>query len=193
MQIANALAIMEAQGYRFTAQGDTVHVYPPVGEQPPEADKLLSILRENKPAVLEAVKGRFCQVQIKDGDRHEIVIHNERDARQWEHALEVGLIALDGPVRFSQRQNIAYLTYRCALPEEWLRDALGASSKRKYNAILDRIHMGEAWLRANAHHPAYEAQYAHFLALFDDLKELFYTIANKPLDEPYKGYQEAMQ
>ena len=192
MQIANALAIMEAYGYQFTAQGDTVRVHPPAGAQPPEADKLLSILRENKPAVLEAVKGRFCQVQAKDGGKYESVIHNERDARRWAHALEAGLIALDGPVRFSQRQNIAYLAYRCAMPQEWLRDALSASSKRQYNAILERIHKGEAWLRANAHHPAYEMQYTRFLVLFDDLKEL-YTIINEPLEDPYKGYQGAVQ
>ncbi len=162
-------------------------------QQPPEAESLLAALRTDKPAVLEALNSRFEPLSAEDGDRRSVSMPLGDDAalQRWALALQAGLIALDGKVRVSTNDSIVRLNYRAVLPDDWLQEAITAAGKRQYNLILDRIRQGDASLKANEQHPAYEKHYGRFLALFDDLRKL-YSAIQKELYDPYKGYQEAM-
>ena len=81
------------------------------------------------------------------------------------------------------------ICFRCAMPLEWLQDAITDVGKQQYNAVLERIHRGELWLKGNTSDPRYEENYAKFLVLFDDLR-ILYNAVGETLAEPFAMYSQ---
>lgn len=192
MQTDNALAMLEAYGYRFTVDGERVRVQPPAGTPPPEAVTLLNALRENRPAVISVLHRRateFIQISHADGDEREITFASDKDMKRWAVALDAGLIQLVGKVQVSKKSGLLRLRYRCTIPDEWLQEAITSAAQRQYNALLERIHKADAWLRENEHDPRYEHSYAAFMKLFEDLRQLYNAIGDPP-DDPMTGFEE---
>jgi len=79
------------------------------------------------------------------------------------------------------------ICFRCAMPLEWLQDAITDAGKQQYNAVLERIHRGELWLKGNADDPVYAENYDRFAALFDELR-ILYNAIGEPLEDPFAIY-----
>jgi len=162
-------------------------------DNPPEgAGPLLGELAANKGTAIHWLAERkaaaWTVVPTSEGDAYEITFDGVDEGQLKRHALAVqaGLIALDGPVRFHRKDNAVRVAFRCAMPLEWLERDITAEAKRH----LGRIHRGEAWLLSHSDDPRYDAHYARFTALFDDLREL-YNAVGEVLEDPFVGYQEA--
>lgn len=126
---------------------------------------------------------------------HRTVIITAEDCstlRRWSVAIDANLIALEGKATVDRRTGMITLRYQCAMPEEWLLDAISAASKREYNVVLERIRKGDAWLKENEQHPLYASHFNRFVAMFDDLKELYNAIS-ETLDDPMTGYEGVAQ
>lgn len=190
MRIESALSVMEAYGYRFALSGEQVKVHPPV-EQPPESAFLLEVLRTNKPTVAAMLRDRqaYAVTPESEGDRRTITFDGADEAtmKRWAVALEAGLIHLVGKVQVARNSSLVRLCYRCTQPEEWLQDAITAATKRQYNAILARVQRAEAWLEANSDDTRYSKAWDKYMALFEDLRQL-YNASGEALTDPYAGY-----
>lgn len=174
---------------RLEAIGDQINVTLPSND---DYGYLLDEVRKNKPAFLNYLRDQQCiEVPPAQGDQYSVLFEGEADIKRWALAEQTGLIHLTDKVKVRRHSGQCEINFRCAMPLEWLHDAITTASKQQYNAVMERIHKGEIWLKVNADNPRYEEHYARFTALFNNLRDLYNAI-NEPLVDPFMGYPGGM-
>lgn len=157
----------------------------------PALNALIEEARARKTEIILEIRSKGArQVPPAEGEQHTISFDSADvpTMKRWAVALEAGLIQLDGKIQASQKSGIVHLRYRCVLPGEWLQDAVTAATKQQYNAILERAQKAGEWLLSNPDDPRYERAYDAYLAMFEDLKQL-YNAVGEALADPYAGYE----
>lgn len=157
----------------------------------PALNALIEEARVRKTEIILEMRSKGArQVLPEEGEQRTITFDSADVAtmKRWAVALEAGLIQLDGKIQVSEKSGIVHLRYRCVLPGEWLQDAVTAATKQQYNAILERAKKAEEWLVSNPDDPRYERAYDAYLAMFDDLKQL-YNAVGEAMTDPYAGYE----
>lgn len=194
MSAAEVIRALEGHGYILAAtKAGNIRLALPGGLPAPEGvQPLLVAFKEVKQDALAFLRRRedgFDDVMPTQGDVRTVSLDpaDEPGMRRWALALEAGLIALDGKVRYKETAGVAVLCYRAVLPDEWLWQLTTEYARRKYNDTLVRIRVAEQWVRENGDDPAF----AGFEALFVELKELACVGGELPGD-PLAGYREAM-
>lgn len=182
---------LERNGYTLTVVdgrvcGDRQDMLPP----PPESATLLDELRQHKGEVIDELMRRaFTIVNPNAGDLYTITFDGEAAMKRWATAVQSGLVHLTSKIQAGRQSGRCRISFRCAMPLEWLEDAITAACKEQYNRTLERIHRGEAWLRENEGSPEYGRAYDLFLALYEGLR-LQYLAVGKPLHDPMTGYND---
>lgn len=182
---------LEQIGYTLTVvdgkvRGDRQDMFPP----PPESQALLDALRQHKSEVLDILMYRtFKEAPPSTGDSQTVTFEGEADMKRWALAIQAGLIHLTDKVRIDRRSGRRRITFQCAMPLEWLQDAITTRCKREFDRVLKRVHKGEEWLRAyDDSHPGYERAYAGYLALYEELRALYLAVG-ETLSDPLTGYE----
>ena len=187
----NTMMQLEQMGYIFQLAID----YNGPDNPPADAGPLLDELALNRDEAIRLLTERkaseaWTAVPPSEGDAYKIIFdgNDEGQRKRWALAAQTGFIHLTDKVEVSTRSGECIIRFRYATPLEWLEQDITVEVKRQYNAVLERIHRGESWLKASIDDPRYEEHFARFIALFDDLRELYNSI-NETLMDPFAGYQ----
>jgi hypothetical protein len=155
----------------------------------PDKEGTVALPAQGECVSVPPAEGLWTVVPPSEGDAYEITFdgNDEGQRKRWGLAAQAGLIHVTDKVKVHRHSGKCVVSFRCALPLEWLEQDITAEAKQQYDAVLERIHRGEAWLKANADDPQCDGFYTAFLSLFDDLKALYHAI-DEPLADPFAGY-----
>lgn len=189
MNAAEVVHSLVGMGYALTVvngevKGERADFFPP----PPESEALIDQLRQHKGEVIDILLYRgFVAIPAADGESYTVTAADGATIKRYGIAYRAGLIHLTDRVRAERSTGACTIRFRCAMPLDWLQDAITAACKREYNKVLERIHRGTAWLEGHEDSPEYETHYARYLGLYEELRVLALAVGDVP-DDPFTGY-----
>ena len=164
----------KAEAIRWLSAREDVFVSGPLSDE----EGTVALPAQGECVSVPPAEGLWTVVPPAEGDAYEITFDggDEGQRKRWGLAAQAGLIHLTDKVKVFEHSGKCVISFRCALPLEWLQQDITTEAKQQYDAVLERIHRGEAWLKANTCDPRYEEYYARFTALFDKLRELYNAV-----------------
>jgi len=190
MNVRDVIYRLETLGYSLKADRDEIHFFYPYSEHPPDGAALLEALREHKAEALPLLRAReeMAPVNPADGELYEAVFNGREtlEARRWAYAARVGIIALEGRVRYHAKAGTVVLRYRYAFPKEWLDEHIRDAARVRHALVMKQFCKGDQWLRENGQHPEHGLYFSRFQDLMGELAQL-YDLAG--LDHHMVGYR----
>ena len=148
----------------------------------PEAPALLDRLREFKPEAVQVLRDEAAGLRTvlpSEGAFHEEVFEGEGAITRWSVAVNEGLIHLTDKVQFSRASGKCCISFRCAMPLEWLKEATVRACVDKFAQTSERIFEAEEWLKVNQDSLEYSARYSQFLVWLERLRLLWLAIGEE--------------
>lgn len=181
------IAAIQEKGCTVKAKEGSLVILPPSGREfTDDTYTLIEQLKDNKREALKVLSD-FIEIPPSEGELHAASFCGEASLKRWGIAYRAGLIALQGKLLVNRQTSQCKISYRCAIPLEWLEEEITLACKREYDKLLVRIQNGTEWLRTHEDDPSYQRYYDGYLRLYEELR-LLAAAVGEVLDDPLAGY-----